>query len=323
MNWRFTGSEGSPGVRVGRGPRPGSRRPAEVPSPAVRYRFLRSPRWIIGHLVVLALAVSMVELGLWQIRRLHEKEHRRDTLRTELAAAPVPLAGLAEPQRYQRVSLDGRYDGTPYLIANRSYQGQAGYEVVSPFVLANGGATALVDRGWIPLSTTPDRLPPLAPPAAGDVSLVGIVDHQPGDAVIWDTGAAPDGRLVRGHLPSDTTVQLETQTPAVASGQPFVLDLPDSSLGPHLSYAIQWFTFTTMLLVFYPLLIRRSAQQREKEARRAAREAAGDGPLADGPLSGDGGRAAVGPRTGDLELGGQAEQPVLLAEASGELHAER
>jgi cytochrome oxidase assembly protein ShyY1 len=282
----------------------------------VRYRFLWSPRWIIGHLIVIVLAVTMVELGFWQLRRLDEKKDRRDVLRTELVAQPVPLSQVPEPQQYQRVQLQGRYDGAALLIANRSYQGQSGYEVVSPFVLDAGGATALVDRGWIPLSPTVDRLPPLEPPAAGPVTIVGIVDRQPGDAVIWDTGATTDGRLVRGKLPSNTTIQLETQDPPVAAGQPVVLDLPDSSLGPHLSYALQWFAFTAMLLVFYPLLVRRSAQQREKAARRAAAAADGSG-------GGDRRGAPVEPGPGSLQLGGQAEQDVLVAEAPGELHAER
>jgi cytochrome oxidase assembly protein ShyY1 len=328
MNWRFTGSEGSPGRRRVPDPAPdprARRRSAGavgLRSAPVRYRFLRSPRWIIGHLIVIAMAVTMVELGLWQLRRLDEKHDRRDVVRAALAAQPVPLAQIPEPQRYQRVQLEGRYDGATLLIANRSYQGQSGYEVVTPFVLADGGATALVDRGWIPLSPTVDRLPPLDAPAAGPVTVVGIVDRQPGDAVIWDTGATTDGRLVRGTLPSNTTIQLETQDPPIAAGQPVVLDLPDTGLGPHLSYALQWFTFTAMLLAFYPLLIRRSAQQREKAARRAANDSAAAGaPVRD--RSGDGGGTPVEPGARDLELGGQAEQDVLLAEAPGELHAER
>jgi hypothetical protein len=131
---------------------------------------------------------------------------------------------------------------------------------------------------------------------------------------------------VRGKLPSNTTIQLQTQDPALAAGQPVVLDLPDSSLGPHLSYALQWFTFTAMLLVFYPLLARRSANNREKEARLAAADDAADASDAGdaGPSgSADGRGAPVEPRAGGLELAGQAEQDVLLAEAPGELHADR
>ena len=31
------------------------------------YRFLTAPRWVIGHVVVLALAVTMILLGRWQL----------------------------------------------------------------------------------------------------------------------------------------------------------------------------------------------------------------------------------------------------------------
>jgi cytochrome oxidase assembly protein ShyY1 len=213
----------------------------------VRYRFAWSPRWIAGHLIVLGLCVAMVNLGLWQLRRLDEKQDRRDTVRAQLAAAPVPLSALADPQPFQHVSVHGEYDGgATLLIANRSYQGQAGYEVVTPLVPADGGAPVLVDRGWLPLSPVPDRLPPLPPAPAG----------------------------VRGGLPSRTTVQLAGQEPPLADDQPVLLEEPDTGLGPHLSYALQWFVFTAMLLVFWPLLIRRSASLREKAARAATADAA-------------------------------------------------
>jgi cytochrome oxidase assembly protein ShyY1 len=241
----------------------------------VRYRFAWSPRWIAGHLIVLGLCVAMVNLGLWQLRRLDEKQDRRDTVRAQLAAAPVPLSALADPQPFQHVSVHGEYDGgATLLIANRSYQGQAGYEVVTPLVPADGGAPVLVDRGWLPLSPVPDRLPPLPPAPAGLVTVVGFVDRQPGDAVVWDTGASTDGSLVRGGLPSRTTVQLAGQEPPLADDQPVLLEEPDTGLGPHLSYALQWFVFTAMLLVFWPLLIRRSASLREKAARAATADAA-------------------------------------------------
>src|SRR5690349_24757014 len=101
MNWRFTASEGSQRrLPVPDPARRRSRRAARVRSGPVRYRFLWSPRWIIGHLIVIALAITMVELGFWQLRRLHEKEHRRDTLRTELAASPVPPSQTPHPVRF-------------------------------------------------------------------------------------------------------------------------------------------------------------------------------------------------------------------------------
>ena len=52
-----------------------------------------------------------------ELRRLDEKKDRREVLRTELVAQPVPLAQTPDPRLYQRVSLTGRYDGADLLIA--------------------------------------------------------------------------------------------------------------------------------------------------------------------------------------------------------------
>ena len=34
-----------------------------------RYRFALAPKWIVSHLFVLALIITMINLGLWQLRR--------------------------------------------------------------------------------------------------------------------------------------------------------------------------------------------------------------------------------------------------------------
>ena len=52
-----------PGGRGGRGHSLG----------AVRWRFALTPKWIIRHVLVVALVVTMVLLGFWQLRRLDEK----------------------------------------------------------------------------------------------------------------------------------------------------------------------------------------------------------------------------------------------------------
>jgi cytochrome oxidase assembly protein ShyY1 len=42
-----------------------------------------------------------------------------------------------------------------------------------------------------------------------------------------------------------------------------VLPEPILDEGPHFGYAVQWFIFSTIALVGYPLIIRRSARNRE------------------------------------------------------------
>jgi len=55
-------------------------------------------------------------------------------------------------------------------------------------------------------------------------------------------------------------LQLEAQDPAQGD-TPTPVDPPALTEGPHLGYAVQWFIFTTIALVGYPLILRRRAQQ--------------------------------------------------------------
>ena len=59
-------------------------------------------------------------------------------------------------------------------------------------------------------------------------------------------------------------VQLTSSSPAQAGGEPEVLPLPTLDEGPHLSYAIQWFIFSTIAVVGYPLILRRKARDGDR-----------------------------------------------------------
>ena len=59
------------------------------------YRFLLKPKWIGFHLLCLVAIVGMISLGLWQLRRLDEKQTSNDRVTSHDAAAVV----LADPQK--------------------------------------------------------------------------------------------------------------------------------------------------------------------------------------------------------------------------------
>jgi cytochrome oxidase assembly protein ShyY1 len=71
-------------------------------------------------------------------------------------------------------------------------------------------------------------------------------------------------------------VQLTSSQPGQTGPEPEVLPEPVLDEGPHLSYAVQWFIFSTIAIVGYPLILRRSARNREQDddpATDVAREA--------------------------------------------------
>lgn len=102
--------------------------------------------------VVYLLCLSLLlGLGGWQIGRGLEKNRLEKTLAEQQHQRIVIKK---KPQswddiKYKDVALDGNWlTGKTFLLDNRIYQGQSGYEVLQPFQLS-GGSVMLVNLGWI------------------------------------------------------------------------------------------------------------------------------------------------------------------------------
>jgi len=81
------------------------------------------------------------------------------------------------------------------------------------------------------------------------------------------TVTEPDAATIAPELPAPVlplVAQLQTQDPSQAGDLPRVVPPPELSEGPHFSYAIQWFTFATIALVGYGLLVRREVKDRRR-----------------------------------------------------------
>jgi len=122
-----------------------------------------------------------MQLGNWQLDRAREKETMLAA--RELASTASPLQTLdsgisIEDIVYRNVELSGRYDySRQFLLDNRIYNKQAGYEVITPFYLLPSGAFVLVNRGWIG-NNGDRRIKPAIPAATdGDKSLSGIMTN--------------------------------------------------------------------------------------------------------------------------------------------------
>jgi surfeit locus 1 family protein len=191
------------------------------------------------------VATVCVLLGRWQLDRLAQRRARNAVLAARLALPPLPVGRdiLADSARQRRVVAQGVYDfSAERTWPGRSFQGTPGVALVTPLRLADGSAV-LVDRGWAP---SPDAF---------------HVDHtlyrEPDTATV--TGIAlipPRGRGdvdVTGFLPF--VIQLESADPA--RGLPRRWPSPTFDDGPHLSYAIQWFSFAVIALVGTAVLIRK------------------------------------------------------------------
>ena len=113
---------------------------------------MRRPRWIAGLLLALLAAAALGALAQWQFDRAIESGTAVPGDKDEL----LPLTELQDPQMAttsvaagHRVTVTGDWViGQDQLIADRINDGENGYWVVRPFVVAGTGATLAVARGW-------------------------------------------------------------------------------------------------------------------------------------------------------------------------------
>lgn len=234
-------------------------------------RRLFQPRWLVAHIVVLAVAALFVSLGMWQLRRHDERvglNAMGERRLSEPAEDIVVLLDSDAPQdlEYRRVTASGEFvPDQQVLIRSRVYRDTAGFHVVTPLLLEDGTAV-LVNRGWVPLdyAELPDNQ---VEPPAGETYVEGWVHLteekpsfgpvDPPQGVLAVLNRVDIGRISR-QLPMEVAPVYIVETGEQGSELPIPLAVPTfDDQGPHLSYAIQWFGFAVVGLVGYYFLARR------------------------------------------------------------------
>lgn len=230
--------------------------------------------WWVTLLVIAGIAV-LISLGNWQLDRRQQRITANAALAEQVAAQPISLndptldvAVLPElPDR--DVVATGEFDfSQQYWLKLQNFAGQAGGHLLAPLRLEGRAEAVLVDRGWVPFSEAdPERWGQFD--ESGPVTIHGVIRRSEaserataptGDSREWfrvDVGAI-DERISSDLLPVYLyQTDDDGQTPPLRE-QPEI----DLSEGPHLSYALQWFTFALMLGVGYLFFVHR-AETRE------------------------------------------------------------
>ena len=260
-------------------------------------QLLLSPRLVALHLVVLVVVRGLARLGVWQLDRHAEAVERVAAQEERLAADPVPvdelLAGSGDTSddtlamlEYRSVTATGTWrPADEVLQRGRSHRGAAGYDVLTPLDLGDG-TTVLVRRGSVPFDN--DLRPPVdvARPAPGRVVVQGtleasvpqptgpIAQRDPDDGELDIVFNADLDRLAPQLVEDDgrllpMLLRLEVVTPDGPDELPLAVPPPAPDLGPHLNYAIQWFSFTVIALGMYALWLWRRVRGDERAVSHA------------------------------------------------------
>lgn len=255
-------------------------------------RTLFSRRYIATTLLVLAAMAVMARLGVWQLDRREQRLARNADLAAKLAAPPLSLnAAAADPTtlptdpsevRYTQAAARGRFDfAHQVILVQQLYQGMPGVHLVAPLVLEGSDRAVLVDRGWVPTDQVEAARQGQLDAESGVVEVVGFLQPSQvlqGRAAERAAQAAAQGGPRQEWYRIDVAA-LQRQMPypllplylQQAPGPQGNISLPyreavevDFSEGPHLGYAIQWFSFALIAGVVYVAAVRareRKAQQ--------------------------------------------------------------
>ena len=240
-------------------------------------RAMFSRQWILTTLLVFAGGVVCIRLGIWQLDRLEQRRAFNEHVAAMWAAEAIDLT--AKPtddlarMEYRDVTVSGMYDfENQVVLRNRYYQSQYGYNLLTPLLLDDGSAV-LVDRGWIPADGNDSPAVWHRYDQPGRVSIQGQI--RLGQARP-ELGGIPDPTLTPGHtklefwnnvnlerlgeqMPYpllDVYVQLAVDPTDVTPPIPYQPEL-ELTEGPHLGYAVQWFTFASILVIGYPFYLRK------------------------------------------------------------------
>jgi surfeit locus 1 family protein len=240
---------------------------AILPNPQIQRRGF-SPTWplTLGAIVLCAL---FIRLGFWQWDRGNLRQAQWEAFaRGADQAVPLDSRGMGEVARFQRVIVLGQYDPAhQFLLDNRTHNGEPGYEVLTPLDRPDG-RIVLVDRGWVAFTGSRQKLPDVTLQSPGSVTLTGRSDELP-------SAGLPSGRAAPstdGTWPKVTTYPTMAEL-STAFGHPleprillldprepqgYVRDWHPPGMQPvrHWSYAIQWWAFAVVVIIFWAVVSR-------------------------------------------------------------------
>lgn len=223
----------------------------------------------------------------------------------QLSGAVRDTAGLL----YRRAELRGTFDHLhSVVLPGRARQGVPGVHLLTPLLLDDAHTAVLVNRGWVPSpdAATIDLAPFDSPRHAQLEALVvpfprlpGTREHASTDAPTTDTLALGDGsagggsgeeqeaasqRILYGldfeallaRLPYHTEPVYLQALPRedredVRQAYPVRLDAPPLDEGPHLGYAIQWFSFAVIAIGGWATLVFRRSRPNGRAPTRPTR----------------------------------------------------
>lgn len=214
-------------------------------------------------LISIPALIILIILGSWQVQRLQWKTALIADLQARSTAAPVALPAASaelEEMEFQRIAATGEFSHDQELyLTGRTYEGNAGFHVVTPFTAADG-TRILVNRGWVSEAYREPEKRPFSL-TEGSATLTGIIrrpqrkgyfvpENEP-DAGFWFTLKPQE---MAAHLGQDeiiTTYYVDAVREGEVITLPIAAEVGIDVPNAHLNYALTWYGLALSLIGVY------------------------------------------------------------------------
>nr|WP_237218989.1 SURF1 family protein [Rhodoferax aquaticus] len=214
-------------------------------------------------LLALALVLSGLSLGRWQLSRAEQKLTAQAAVEAQASKPALDnaqlLADTPVSHLYRSAVLRGQWiPGQTVLLDNRPMEGRVGFYVLTPFLLEGSKSSVMVQRGWIPRNFENRADVPQVASPTGVVVLVGRITPPPG--ALYDLGTQPEGQIRQNvdlkQFASAAGIDLLTeisvqQTDAVSGGLLQHWPVVNVGVDKHYGYAFQWFALAALIAGLY------------------------------------------------------------------------
>ncbi len=229
---------------------------------------------LLSTLVMLVCVVLFVKLGFWQLSKGQAKQAIAEVYAASAKKQRMMLNTLALDNKNtllalhtSKVFVKGHYDDRyQILLDNQVYQQQAGFHVLTPFIVAGTNMAILVNRGWVAGYTNHQQLPSIQTSSemqeiSGMAWLPSKKTFSLEHAEQWQVPGVWQ-QLDYDSYQSKTPLQLlpiilKLDASVKKEGFVRVWEPPVSKVVSHFGYAYQWFGFAiaAILIYFYNICV--------------------------------------------------------------------
>lgn len=214
--------------------------------------------WKLAFLALISITF-LTSLGFWQIKRGLEKKSLIASYRERAEHKPLFAKDIQPNQdlRFYAIHLTGEFDHQhTFLLDNKTFKGQAGYEIYTPFKADHLSKPILIDRGWLPIGANREQLPTVQTPI-GQTTVSGTLNLPPRYVAFGSIYETPMKWPLRIEFVNIAELAAVLNYPL----QPYVVQLntPDAGVvlmtpERHWGYAVQWFALAITLLILFAVL---------------------------------------------------------------------